>query len=361
MTDIELTPPSSVLASQATRIEQARAVAEVAGAIKVAQEVPRDTIAVKREMLDTCANAELAARAFFRFPRDGNMITGPSVHLARELARCWGNLQYGIDEMRRDDVAGESEMLAWAWDVQSNTRVKNSFIVPHKRDTKKGVKALTDMRDIYENNTNAASRRMRECIFAVLPPWFIEQAKERCRETIANGGGKPLVDRISDTIKAFAGLRQPVTQRQLEDKIGAPASEWTADELVVLQVIGKSLKNGEVTRDDEFPPATVKGADLPTTPDTAATVLVPAATASETSALLARIHRHLHDRGYDELPENELLDDVAVLAGVEQLGDLTHLTIPQMDMVAGHLDRVAGDAHPDRALDALLANLKDNT
>ena len=50
---------------------------------------------------------------------------------------CWlpggGNVQYGINELRRDDSAGESEMRAWAWDVQNNTRSVRSFIVPHAR------------------------------------------------------------------------------------------------------------------------------------------------------------------------------------------------------------------------------------
>jgi hypothetical protein len=61
----------------------------------------------------------LANRAFYSVPNRGN---GPSVHLARELARIWGNLDYGVKELRRDDAAGESEVLAFAWDQQTNVR-----------------------------------------------------------------------------------------------------------------------------------------------------------------------------------------------------------------------------------------------
>jgi hypothetical protein len=73
-------------------------------------------------MRESCSQKGLAERAFFRYSRGGSQITGPSVHLARELARCFGNVQYGIAELRRDDEHGESEMQAFAWDVQTNTR-----------------------------------------------------------------------------------------------------------------------------------------------------------------------------------------------------------------------------------------------
>jgi hypothetical protein len=95
---------------QATAVEQARAVAEVQGAIVVAQQCPRSSPTPSPQMRESCAQKGLAERAFFRYSRGGGQITGPSVHLARELARCWGNMQYGIAELRRDDAKGESEM-----------------------------------------------------------------------------------------------------------------------------------------------------------------------------------------------------------------------------------------------------------
>src|SRR5690606_11464831 len=141
-------------------------------------QIPRDLASAVAAMRESCSQPALAERAFFRFPRGGHVVTGPSVHLARELARCWGNVQYGVQEMRRDDAAGTSEMQAWAWDVQTNTRSSHTFIVPHKRDKRDGPEKLVDMRDIYENNANNAARRLREAIFAVVPMWFTEQAKD---------------------------------------------------------------------------------------------------------------------------------------------------------------------------------------
>lgn len=252
--------PSTRHAGQATMVEQQRAVAEVQGAILVAQNCPRDEVRAMEAMLDSCRQPVLAERAFFRFPRGGQQLTGPSVHLARELARLFGNLQYGIKELRRDDTAGESEMLAYAWDVQTNTRTETVFIVPHKRDKRGGAEKLTDMRDIYENNANAGARRVRECVFAILPPWFVERAKQECLATNENGGGQPLVERITQALERFAGLR--VSQDALERKLGRKVARWTGQDVAILIPIYRSITQGETTVEDEFPPDHVESGDV---------------------------------------------------------------------------------------------------
>lgn len=236
---------------QGTAVEQSRAVAEVQAAIVVAQNCPRDINAAIAEMRQSCQQLFLAERAFFRYSRGSGTITGASVHLARELARCWGNIQYGLVEMRRDDEFGQSEMQAFAWDVEKNSRNSSTFIVPHKRDQKGGPKQLTDMRDIYENNANNGARRVREAIFAILPPWFVEEAKQICTKTLADGGGKPLPQRIADAIRAFEGIG--VTQDRIETKLGRPSGKWTEHDVAQLLVAYQSVQRGEVTADEEFP------------------------------------------------------------------------------------------------------------
>lgn len=241
----------SAAATQATIVEQSRAVAEVAAAVRVAQEVPRDLGTARAQMRDSCQQAKLAERAFFRFSRAGGQVSGASVHLARELARCWGNVQYGITELRRDDRTRISEMQAFAWDVQTNTRSVSTFIVPHGRDTKQGRKDLTDLRDIYENNANQGARRVREAIFAVLPSWFTEEAQDICQATIRDGGGKPIAQRIDDAVRVFGDAK--VTEAQLEAKVGKPRSKWDEHDVARLSVIFTSMQRGEVQREDEFP------------------------------------------------------------------------------------------------------------
>jgi hypothetical protein len=249
---------------QATAVEQSRAVAEVQAAVIVAQQCPRNTFDSRTEMQASCAMMGLAERAFYRYTRGGSAVSGPSVHLARELARCWGNVQYGIAELRRDDVHGESEMQAWAWDVQTNSRSSQTFIVPHMRDKKGGAERLTDLRDIYENNANMGARRLREAIFSILPPWFTEEAKDLCSQTLENGNGKPLPERVEGAVKAFEALGVDVDR--LEQKLGRPRARWNAYDISQLQIVHKSIRRGEVTVEDEFPATRVTVTEITAAP-----------------------------------------------------------------------------------------------
>ena len=258
--------------SQATAIEQTRAMEEVRAAVVVAQQCPRNVPQAIAAMRETCHQRALAERAFFRYSRAGSQVSGASVHMARELARCWGNIQYGIHELSRDDAAGQSEMFAFAWDLETNTRSSATFIVPHARDTKGGRKPIVDLRDVYENNANMGARRVREAIFSVLPAWFTEEAKDLCMATLADAkSGKTHPQQVSESVAWFASDMN-VAQAQLEEKLGRSVADWTPGDLAVLRVIGKSLTRGETTVADEFPkpsPARLTAEEITGTPATA--------------------------------------------------------------------------------------------
>ena len=243
--------PASV--SQATAIEQQRAIAEVQAAVVVSQNCPRDMAAAEREMEYVCGRLDMAEQAFYQVTNRG---TGPTVHLMRELARIWGNVDHGVKELHRNDEAGESEVQAFAWDIQKNTRSSRTFIVPHQRMVKiNGVqqrKDLVDLQDIYLNNQNIGARAVRECIGTILPRWFTEKAQNVCHETLKHGEGKPLRDRIESLIGAFDGLG--VTVGQLEARIGRQRGQWTPEDVAQLTVAGQSIRRGEAQKDELFPP-----------------------------------------------------------------------------------------------------------
>lgn len=267
----QIQQPRTIAAnSEATVVEQARAVAEVAAAVRVAQDCPRDTAAAISEMQTACAQPALANRAFFSVPRAGGRVEGSTVHLARELARCWGNLDYGIRELRRDDEAGVSEMQAWAWDQQSNVRSSRSFVVPHARmvgSAKRGDKRrerLDDLADIANNNNSVAARAVRETIFTVLPVWFREQAEQVASRTLnGEGTGKTLDQRKADALEHFANAWN-VTREQIEKRLDRPAKQWTAQDIGFLQVLHGEMSRGEKRVEDEFPNASpgITAADI---------------------------------------------------------------------------------------------------
>lgn len=243
--------------SQSTAVEQARAIAEVRGAIMVAQEVPRDQGRAQAEMREACGKLRLAEQAFYKVPNRGE---GPTVHLMRELARIWGNLDYGVKELRRDDEAGVSEVQAYAWDIQTNTRSTRTFIAPHVRMAGGKRKKLTDIGDIYLSNQNVGARAVRECIATVLPTAFTEEAQDICRRTLEHGEGESLDERISKMVAAFGELG--VKPKQLEDKIGRPRSSWTAADVARMKITYRSITSDGLSVDEEFPPDRVTAAEV---------------------------------------------------------------------------------------------------
>jgi hypothetical protein len=338
---------------QATAVEQARVVAQVEAQIIVAMRNPRFVAVAVEAMREECKQLRLAEKAFFRFPRGGQTVSGPSIHLARALARVWGNVEYGIAELRRDDEQGQSEMLAFAWDLQTNTRNTSTFINPHVRDRRDGPERLTDMRDIYESNANSGARRVREAIFAILPTWFVEEAEDICNETLKDGGGKPLAQRVADAIKAYSAVG--VTQGQLEAKIGRGNDKWIEQDIAQLQVIYRSLQRGEVAKDEEFPDDRVTASDITSAPVAAkpaeAAPASPEPAAKATKATLGKLLAR-----FPFQPE-DVAELLAWRAGGKQT--IADLDAEQVAAVTAYLDKALAAADvPDDAASEIWAEYK---
>lgn len=247
MNEIAL-PNQNRPASQGTVVEQTRAAAEVAAAVNVARNFPRSPETATAAMQELCGRLAVAQKAFYEVPNRG---AGMSVHIARELARIWGNLDYGARELGRDDFGGQSEMQVWAWDQEQNVRSTRSFIQPHAKSTRQGRKDLTDLNDIYLNNQNTAARAVRECIFTVLPGWFIADAETALRATLQRGDGKPLPERVASAIGLFADLN--IGQTQLEKRTGKPSAKWQPNDLATLVRIYTTITQDGIPASEFFP------------------------------------------------------------------------------------------------------------
>lgn len=331
--------PAPDRVGQSTAVEQARAVAEVQAAVMVAQQVPRNLDAATAQMRDACERPELAERAFFAFPRAGEQINGPSIHLARELARCFGNVQYGINELRRDDEHHQSEMLAWAWDVQNNTRSTTTFIVPHARDTKRGRMDLTELRDVYENNANHGSRRLREMIFAILPAWYTAEAQAICQATLETVDKRPIAEQVKEAVDAFA-QGPKVTEAQLIKRVGKPVADWNAADVAQLRVLYQSLRQRTTTVHEAFGEAGGDGQERVTGAEiTAQAAGGPKATQGQ----LSRIHGLLGDRGVES--DDAVREAIAVIIG-HPLASRRDLLRAEADQVIKRLEET-GPPPPD--------------
>lgn len=222
-------------------IEASRAIAEAQGKLVIAKRFPRDEVAAYAKAMEACQRPTMAEKAFYSFPRGGQTVEGPTIRFAEELARCWGNIDYGIKELSQDD--GKSEMQAYAWDLETNAQSVQNFTNPHQREQGKKMVTLTSQRDIYENNANMATRRLRSRILAILPAWFVEDAIAECKRTIAGRNDTPLIDRVKKMVVQFAKLG--VTQEQIERRLKRKVDTMTADDFTEYVGIYNAIKGGE--------------------------------------------------------------------------------------------------------------------
>lgn len=229
-------------------IEASRAIAEAQGKLVIAKRFPRDEVAAFAKAMEACQRPAMAEKAFYSFPRGGQRVEGPTIRFAEELARCWGNIDYGIKELSQDD--GKSEMQAYAWDLETNAQSVQNFTNPHQREVGKKMQTLTSQRDIYENNANMATRRLRARILAILPSWFVEECITECKKTIAGNNDTPLIDRVKKMVIQFAKLG--VTQEQIESRLKRKIDTMTSDDFVDFTGIYNAIKNGESKVADWF-------------------------------------------------------------------------------------------------------------
>jgi hypothetical protein len=238
--------------SQATVIEETRAATQVVASIMAAKRWPRDEVLATQKMRDACDRIELADQAFWSFPRSGETLSGMTIQMAKALLAIWGNAVAGVQELHHDTRAQTTEMRAYATDLETNVSFDRIFTVHWRMDTKKGVKTLTSDRDIYENNANLGARRVRECIFDLLPGWYKAEAGDIARNRLRNPDPtKSPAQMAADAIKWFAS--QGIKLARVEARLGKPRADWDEYDLAQLRVLTGTLNRREGTAEELFP------------------------------------------------------------------------------------------------------------
>lgn len=249
MSELSLQYQQSQSSNPMAQASSSREMEEVKGAIFLAKQFPRNVFQAEQRIMDACKRSSLAETAIYQFPKGGTKVTGPSIRLAEVVAQNWGNIDFGIKELEQRE--GESQVMAYAWDLETNTRQTKVFTVKHSLYTKSGIKKLTDPRDIYEMVANQGSRRVRACILGVIPGDVIENATNQCKQTLAGSSDKPLKERVTGMLKHFKE-NYGVTQEMIEERFGYNVDSFTEIDLVNAKSIINSLKDGMAKADDFF-------------------------------------------------------------------------------------------------------------
>jgi len=222
---------------------------EVKMAIFLAKQFPRNQFEAENRIKESCKRVSLASTAVYNYKRGSTKVEGPSIRLAEVLAQNWGNLHYGIKELENKN--GESTMMAYCWDMETNVRQEKIFTVKHVRDSRNGKQKLDQERDIYEATASSGSRRLRACILGVIPGDVVDMAVEQCNKTLAGQSDKPLKERITKALELFA-KDFGVTQQQIELRFGYNAESINEYALVELLKIYNSLKDNMSAVEDWF-------------------------------------------------------------------------------------------------------------
>ena len=229
-------------------IESSRVIAEAQGTLIIAKRFPRNYIDSYNKALEACRRKGFAEKAFFSFPRGKQTVTGVTIRFAEEMARVYGNIDYGIKELSHED--GKSEMQAYCWDLETNTKSIQNFTVEHILEVGGGNRKLTSQRDIYEKTANDGARRLRSRILAILPPDLIEDCIAECKKTLTGQNEIPLIDNIKNMVTVFGKIG--VSKEMLEKRLGHTVESVNADELIEYFGIYNGLKQKETTVSDWF-------------------------------------------------------------------------------------------------------------
>lgn len=237
-------------------VAQSREIAEVQAAVAMARRLPRDPRAAMNRILDDCTRPTLANAALYAYQRGNEIVSGPSIRLAEAIARAWGNLAFGIRELSQD--GGVSQVEAFCWDLETNTRASKVFQVKHQRKAKGAIRSVDDPRDVYELVANLGARRMRACILAIIPSDVVEAAVAQCEMTQTNEAGAP-EEQIAAMVAAFEKLG--VTRDMIAKRLGHKPEASRVPEVLNLRRIYKSIEDGIAKVADFF------ASDEPEAPD----------------------------------------------------------------------------------------------
>lgn len=223
---------------------------EIQGAMVLAKRFPRNEDAAFEKLMKACNRTSFAEDAEYSFPRGKvqddngkwvpNYVKGPSVNLAREAARIWGNIRYGLNI--KTETEDMRHIQGWAYDLETNTRVEadDSFLKLIFR--KNGGWQKPDERDLRELTNRRAAILIRNCILQLLPKDLIEDAIGATRSTLQAGAAQDPEGARKKIITAFSSIN--VSVAMLETYLGHELAQASPAQIAELRTIYKSIADG---------------------------------------------------------------------------------------------------------------------
>jgi len=204
------------------------------------------------------ARPEFAALAYYEMPafgKKGKPVPVRSVHLAREMMRCWTNLASGLILVAEDESS--ATVRGFCWDMETNTYRFEDVGVPRlvqkRQYDNEGnhtgtIWVKADANDFRRLCANLGGRAERNSIFRTIGAQYVEAAVELAKATQIQAVKGNLSKAVKGLLLAYE--RIGIFVGQIEQYIGCKISEATAEQIAELEGIGRAIKTGEARWSD---------------------------------------------------------------------------------------------------------------
>lgn len=245
-----------------TVMEQA-AVAELKIAAQMAKMYPRDMVAVRDELLESCKRPRFAETARYSKPIGNSAVKGLSIRFAEEAMRTMGNIR--VTELPIFDSDDERVTSVTAWDCQTMAHAQKAVVTkkvierksahgrtvvgpPEGRLNSYGDKIFlvraTEDEVLVKESANCSKVR-RNLILAIIPSDLREDAEERILRTLGDRDAKDPKGEMKKLMDAFSALR--VKPAGLSRWLGHPVDEASPAEIAELREVYTSVRDGEAS------------------------------------------------------------------------------------------------------------------
>lgn len=245
--------------------ESQRALAETQAAIAIAMRRPRTEAQAQANLERTLERKSFCEKAIYIFPRGGENVVGPSINLAREIARLWGNIQCGYKIVH--DEGDDRTIEGFAWDLETNSKITEQITfkkIREKKDFKTGrlMAQGVSERDLREITAKHGALAVRNCILQLIPRDIVDDAVDKSQEIIAKNIEKEDIKKVRvKTLNAFEEIG--VMKDSLEEYLGHSIDKATSKEVAELRGIYKSINDGVSKKEEYFGKAKKEAASVP--------------------------------------------------------------------------------------------------
>lgn len=213
--------------------------ADIDIAISTAKKYPRrERDCLKHAISLATEDTDVAQSCFYKVPRGGKIIEGPSVRAAEIFVYAWGNTRSAARLLGMD--ATSLTITSMFMDLQQNNGVQQE--VRRRILDKNGERYNEDMLTVTANA--GASIAWRNGVFRIIPKTYVNALMQEAKR-VALGDLSTLAERRTKMLKAFAavGVAEEMMLKHLDAK---RVDEVDLERLEHAIAIYNSIRDGEL-------------------------------------------------------------------------------------------------------------------